>query len=81
MPKTTKEADKEIKEKFKHGKTTDFILEQIGYDKIPKDYYFVMGDNRTNSTDSRSVGLIHKDDIYGATNFSLFPFNRFGNIK
>lgn len=72
---------KEIKENFKHGKTTDFVLEQVGYDKIPKDYYFVMGDNRTNSTDSRTVGLIHKSDILGETNFSLFPFNRFGSIK
>lgn len=73
--------DKEVKENFNHGKTDDFILEEIGYDEIPKDYYFVMGDNRTNSTDSRSIGLIHKSDINGTTSFSIFPFNRFGTIK
>lgn len=72
---------KEVKEKFKHGKTENFKLEELGYDKIPDDYYFVMGDNRSNSTDSRVIGLVSKKDILGTTNLSLFPFNRFGIIK
>lgn len=73
--------NKEIKEKFKHGETENFKLEELGYDKIPDDYYFVMGDNRSNSTDSRVIGLVFKKDILGTTNLSLFPFNRFGIIK
>lgn len=73
--------DKEVKETFQHGKTGDFKLEELGYDEIPNDYYFVMGDNRMNSTDSRTIGLVAKKDILGTTNFSLFPFNRFGSIK
>lgn len=73
--------DKEVKETFQHGKTGDFKLEELGYDEIPNDYYFVMGDNRMNSTDSRTIGLVAKKDILGTTNFSLFPFNRFGLIK
>ena len=34
---------------------------------VEDDTYFIMGDNRNYSTDSRSasVGLVHKDDIYG----------------
>jgi len=47
---------------------------------IPADYYFVMGDNRENSLDSRSqqVGLIHKDLIIGKAMFSYWPRSKFG---
>lgn len=38
---------------------------------IPDDYYLVLGDNRINSTDSRTIGLIHKDDIIGEIKFKL----------
>lgn len=61
--------------------TNDFLLEDFGYSKIPDDYYFVMGDNRTNSADSRAIGLIKKSDILGITNFRIFPFNHIGTIK
>lgn len=74
--------DKQVKENFiSTQKTGDFKLEELGYDKIPHDSYFVMGDNRTNSTDSRMIGLVSEDDIYGATNFGLFPFSEFGKIN
>ena len=73
---------KRVKENFiSTQKTSDFKLEEIGYDVIPDDYYFVMGDNRNNSTDSRIIGLVHKDDIAGATNLSLFPFSEAGKIN
>lgn len=58
--------------------TADFSLEELGYDKIPKGYYFVMGDNRTNSTDSRIIGLINEKDIEGTTNFAIFPLDKIG---
>ncbi|MEI3508580.1 MAG: S26 family signal peptidase [Bacilli bacterium] len=40
-----------------------------------------MGDNRNNSTDSRIIGVVSKDTIQGATNFSIFPFDTFGKIN
>lgn len=47
------------------------------------DEYFVMGDNRNNSTDSRdpSVGNIKKERIIGRAWLRIWPFNRFGFIK
>ena len=46
--------------------------------KIPKGKYFVMGDNRTNSLDSRYFGAFKRKQIIGKTNYTVFPFNRFG---
>ena len=48
---------------------------------LGQDEYFVMGDNRKVSHDSRYIGPIKKDQIKGITELRLFPFTKFGNIK
>lgn len=48
---------------------------------IAEDEYFVMGDNRFNSKDSRMIGTINKKDIMGTTEIILFPFTRTGKVK
>lgn len=58
--------------------TTDFSLSSLGYDKIPEGYYLVLGDNRSNSMDSRQIGLIKKDDLIGKVGLRIYPFD---NIK
>ena len=68
-------------ENFNHDNTSNFKLEMIGYLKIPGDKYFVVGDNRNHSTDSRMIGLIDKKDIKGKVSLRLFPINKFGKIK
>ena len=46
---------------------------------IPEGYYFVMGDNRNHSADSRNpgVGLIKEDQIYGKALARYYPIKDF----
>ena len=71
--------DEKIAEDFlpKDTETYDFVWDK----EIPEGYYFVLGDNRINSTDSRMIGAISKEQIQGTTNFSIFPFDKFGTVK
>lgn len=50
------------------------------FSTIPEEYYFVLGDNRRNSTDSRELGLINADQIEGVVKYRYYPFNRIGTI-
>lgn len=47
---------------------------------IPEGYYFVMGDNRENSMDSRDIGLIPNYEIEGRAAVRIWPLNKAGNI-
>ena len=64
-------------------KTDDFKIEDIGHVKVPGDTYFVMGDNRSDSLDSRypQVGVINKTQILGRAKMVIWPINRFGIVK
>ena len=46
----------------------------------PKEY-FVLGDHRRNSNDSRAWGTVHRDYIYGKAVFAYWPLDRFGRIE
>ena len=60
----------------------DFTLQSlIGETKIPEGKYFVMGDNRGVSRDSRMIGLIDRKAIEGKAVFTIWPMNQFGGQK
>ncbi len=50
---------------------------------LGKDEYFVMGDNRNHSTDSRTevVGNVKRSEIIGRAWLRIWPFSRFGFIS
>ncbi len=68
--------DKKLEDNYANGETSDY--ESI---TLADDEYFILGDNRTVSLDSRIIGPVKKKQIKGTTNFILYPFNRFGKLK
>jgi len=51
-----------------------------GLQQIPKDNYFVLGDNRNHSNDSRSFGLVSAKQIEGVAFYRYYPFTRIGRL-
>lgn len=49
--------------------------------KVGANEYYVMGDNRGNSQDSRYIGPVNIDDIKGTAKLRLWPISKIGNIK
>ena len=66
---------KKIEDVYGYGETNDFKV------TVNKDSYFVLGDNRMHSLDSRFFGAFKKNKIVGKTKLTIFPFSRIGNKK
>lgn len=68
--------DEKYEDKYGFGTTTDF--DEI---TLKSDEYFVLGDNRVVSKDSRMLGPIKEKYIEGTTSIILYPFNKIGKVK
>ncbi|MGA2132833.1 MAG: signal peptidase I [Bryobacteraceae bacterium] len=49
--------------------------------QIPPDSYYVLGDHRSSSNDSRSWGLVPKAKIYGKAVFVYWPLDKMGRVR
>ena len=65
--------NKEVKENYINSYTASYDFDEI---TLKDNEYFVMGDNRYNSYDSRNFGTIMKNDIIGRVEFKIFPFDK-----
>lgn len=63
------------------GLRTDAIREEFQSVVLAEDEYYLMGDNRPQSQDSRYFGPVKKKDISGEVLIRFYPFNRFGRPR
>ena len=64
--------------------TEDFTLEEyLDETTVPNGYFFVLGDNRRGSTDSRDpmVGFVPMEKVLGSAKIVIFPLNNLKMIK
>ncbi len=62
----------------------DYIAESSGRpveeQVVPTESYFVLGDNRPNSSDSRTWGFVPEQNIIGKAMFSYWPLSELGGV-
>ena len=56
-------------------------LSDFGPVGVPRDSYFVMGDHRISSNDSRVFGPVASHYIYGRAVFAYWPVDHFGSLS
>lgn len=61
----------------------DDYRDRVSMDKISvrENEYFVLGDHRSSSNDSRTWGAVPRSYIYGKAVFSYWPLDRLGTVR
>ena len=49
--------------------------------RVPAEQYFVLGDHRSSSNDSRTWGMVHRNSIYGKAVFVYWPLEKLGVLR
>jgi len=72
-----------LKENLKLAKQQGFmrLTEDFSEIQVPSGCYYVLGDNRLNSVDSRVLGYILEDAVIGEVKFRIAPAKHVGLIK
>jgi signal peptidase I len=66
--------------------TEEYVPEEyrdrVSYEeqRVPADKYFVLGDHRSSSSDSRTWGFVRRDAIYGKAVFVYWPLDKMGRL-
>ena len=71
-----KQDESYISDEYRNG-----WLNTFGPYIVPEGEYFVLGDHRNNSNDSRSQGSVSRDMIIGHVRTVLYPFNEIRGIE
>ena len=50
-------------------------------DRVPSGSYFVLGDHRNSSNDSRMWGYVSRSEIYGKAVFVYWPLDKIGRVR
>ena len=76
--------DEPLEEDYGYETISPSMIGRAGEDIVlGEDEYFVMGDNRNDSKDSRfeEVGNIHRDELEGKAAFRIWPLSKFGKVE
>ena len=63
------------------GDWYNFPNSRVQENIVPEGYYFVLGDNRSDSTDSRAIGFRSEEDIIGRVDVIMWPFNKISLVN
>lgn len=60
---------------------SSYITGTLEKQTLPEGKYFMMGDNRSASQDSRSLGYVDEEDLIGKVLFRFMPLKRIGKVN